>query len=95
MKESTVEDKDLQAGASAGDAQPVSYTHLNVVLGSHRLNLTLLRIIGNQRTRSSGVHRIAQTDGDIGILGRLDAGRVQNLGTDVYKRQIVSCGVFT
>ena len=31
----------------------------NVVLGSHRLNLTLLRIIGNQRTRSSGVHRLS------------------------------------
>ena len=55
----------------------------NVVLGSHRLNLTLLRFVGNQRTRSSGVHRIEQTDGDIGILGRLDAGRVQNLGTEV------------
>ena len=55
----------------------------DVVLGSDCLDFAFFRVVRNQRTRSRWFHGVQQTYRDVGIFGRLDAGGVQNLGTEV------------
>ena len=55
----------------------------DIVFGSYRLDLPFLRIIGNQCTRCFRIHRIEQANRYIGILGRLNTGRMKDLCTKI------------
>ena len=55
----------------------------DVVLGGHGFDLAVFGGIGDGGSLSFGVHRVQQPDRNSCVLGRLNACRMQNLGTEV------------
>ena len=61
----------------------LDFDSCDIILCSYCLDFAFLRIVGDECTRSRGIHCIEQTHGDVSILGRLDTGRVQDFCTEV------------
>ena len=55
----------------------------DIVLSGYRLDFPFLRIVGDECTRSRRVHCIEQTHGDVGVLGGLNTGGVQDFCAEV------------
>ena len=59
------------------------FNSCNIVLSRYCLDFAFLRFVGNKRARSSWIHCVEQAHRDIGVLGRLDTGGMQNFSTKV------------
>ena len=55
----------------------------DVVFCGYSLNASLLHSVGDQGARSLRLHRVEQTHRDVVQLSRQDAGRMQDLGTEI------------